>query len=90
MNKVIVVYAAGADEQCELNVEVPVGATLREAIHLSGILSRYPEINLEKSAVGVFSKRAKLEDAVNAGDRVEIYRPLLIDPKEARRARGKR
>lgn len=90
MNKVMVAYAASAEEQVELSVEVPVGATLREAIHLSGVLTRYPEIDLEKSAVGVFSKRAKLDDVVNAGDRIEIYRPLLIDPKEARRAREKK
>lgn len=90
MNKVTVVYAASADEQVELSVEVPVGATLQDAIHASGVLTRYPAIDLAKCAVGVYSKRAKLEDVVQAGDRVEIYRPLLIDPKEARRGRVKR
>lgn len=90
MNRVSVIYAAGADEQCELSVAVPAGATLREAIQQSGILTRYPEIDLTTCAVGIYSKRANLEDVVNAGDRIEIYRPLLIDPKEARRARGKR
>lgn len=90
MNKVIVAYAASAEEQVELSVEVPVGATLQDAIHASGVLTRYPQIDLAKCAVGVYSKRAKLEDVVKSGDRIEIYRLLLIDPKEARRARVKK
>lgn len=90
MNKVIVAFGASADEQVELSVMVPEGATVRAAIEASGVLARYPTIQLEACAVGVFAKRVKLESLVKAGDRVEIYRPLLIDPKEARRARVKK
>lgn len=87
---VSVVYAASPSEQVELTVWLNEGATILKAIEMSGMLQRYPTISLENIAVGVFSKRKKLEDVVNNNDRVEIYRPLLIDPKEARRARALR
>lgn len=87
---VSVVYAASASEQAELTVWLNEGATILKAIEMSGMLQRYPTISLDNIAVGVFSKRKKLEDVVNNNDRVEIYRPLLIDPKEARRARALR
>ena len=50
----------------------------------------YPEINLNENKVGIFSKQRELQDVVQAGDRIEIYRPLLIDPKAARRLRAKK
>lgn len=90
MNRVIVAYAASAEDQVELSVLVPEGATVIAAIEASGVLVRYPCIQLEQCAVGVYSRRVKLEDEVKAGDRVEIYRALVIDPKEARRARVKK
>lgn len=86
--KVEVAYAA-LDRQCLLLVEVPAGSTIREVIYASGILREFPCIDLAKQLVGVFSKRRTLEDTINDGDRIEIYRPLLIDPKEARRAKAK-
>lgn len=90
MNKVLVAYAASAVEQVELTVSVPEDATVRAVILASGLLTRYPEIQLEHAAVGIFAKRVKLDTPVKAGDRVEVYRPLLMDPKEARRARVKK
>jgi putative ubiquitin-RnfH superfamily antitoxin RatB of RatAB toxin-antitoxin module len=85
--RVEVAYAAGPDRQAVIAVEVPDGATVGDAIRASGILARFPEIDLARQAVGVFGRAATLEAPISEGDRVEIYRPLLADPKEARRAR---
>ncbi len=87
--KVEVVYG-GAGEVRIIEQEVRKGATIREAIEQSGILAMYPEINLNENKVGIFSKQRELQDVVQAGDRIEIYRPLLIDPKAARRLRAKK
>ena len=75
-------------KQLLLNVDVVPGATLEEAIRASGILQRCPEIDLAKNKVGVFGKLGKLTDTLYAGDRVEIYRPLIADPKEVRKKRA--
>jgi len=85
--EVEVAYAL-PDEQVLLKVRVAAGATLRDAIDASGILRRFPQIDLARDAVGVFGKVAKLDDRLSAGDRVEIYRPLTMDPKQARRQRA--
>ncbi len=82
--RVEVAYAR-ADRQFVIPVEVDAGATLVDAVNASGILERCPEINLETNRVGVFGKLAKLDRIVRDGDRVEIYRPLIGDPKEIRR-----
>jgi uncharacterized protein len=66
-------------------LEVPAGATLREAIALSGVLQRCPELDLARCGVGVFGRARGLDEPVSPGDRVEIYRPLPQDPKERRR-----
>ncbi|MHB1948366.1 MAG: RnfH family protein [Gammaproteobacteria bacterium] len=81
---------ARPDQQKILSVEVKEGATIEEAIDRSGILEIFPEIDLTKQKVGIFSQIKKLTDRVKEGDRIEIYRPLLIDPKEARRKRAKK
>lgn len=85
----IEVAYASLERQEMLSVQVLPGTTVREAIELSGILQLFPEINLTKQKVGVFSKQRELTDVVRAGERIEIYRPLTIDPKEARRAKAK-
>ena len=82
-----VVYAESETRQEVCHLQVEVGTTLETAIDRSGILEKFPEIDLMNSKVGVFSKIKKLSDKVNEGDRIEIYRPLTIDPKEARRLR---
>lgn len=84
---VTVCYASIA-EQVELLVDVAPNATVIQAINASGILAQFGEIDLQKNQVGIFSRRAKLGDGLQAGDRIEIYRPLTIDPKEARRQRA--
>ena len=70
--------------------EVPANATLKEAIEQSGVLEKYPEIDLDSNKVGVFSRKRELHAPVHAGDRIEIYQPLKVDPKEARRRRAKK
>ncbi|AKE51503.1 RnfH family protein [Kangiella geojedonensis] len=76
------------DKQTLLSVRVKADATIEQIIKDSGILELHPSINLADSKVGVFSKLSKLDDKVHDGDRVEIYRPLLIDPKEVRKQRA--
>ena len=70
------------------SVNLPPGATVREAIESSGVLARYPEIDLAKSKLGVFAKLAKPDSVLRDRDRVEIYRPLIADPKEVRKQRA--
>ncbi|MFN7552292.1 MAG: RnfH family protein [Pseudomonadota bacterium] len=79
---------AGPEGQFLLQVELPAGATLRDAIDASGILARVPALVVDDRHVGVFSKPRSLSSPVAEGDRVEIYRPLKTDPREARRARA--
>ena len=79
---------ARPERQLILVVELDAGATLEQAIHASGMLEKFPEIDLGSNKVGVFGKLAKLDDKLHPGDRVEIYRPLIADPKEARRRRA--
>jgi len=69
-------------------IDCAQGATLGDAIKASGLLAAHPELNLAQLAVGVFSRPRALEEPVHDGDRIEIYRPLLVDPKEARRHRA--
>ncbi len=87
MLSVEVAYAL-VDHQTLLSVQVPKGATVREAIERSGILDSHPEIDLSSNKVGVFGKLAKLDATLREGDRVEIYRPLIADPKEVRKLRA--
>ena len=79
---------ATPEEQVILRLDTAPGVTLRQAIEKSGILTRFPEIDLAVNKVGVFGKAAKLDAVLTAGDRVEIYRPLIADPKEARKRRA--
>jgi putative ubiquitin-RnfH superfamily antitoxin RatB of RatAB toxin-antitoxin module len=69
-------------------VEVAPDATVAEAIEASGVLAQFPEIDLTRNTVGVFSERRVLDDPLRQGDRVEIYRPLIADPKAMRRKRA--
>jgi hypothetical protein len=85
--RVEVAYAL-RDQQALLEVHLKPGATVREAIDASGILRRFPQIDLERDKVGVFGKLKPLDAPLRPGDRVEIYRPLLADPKEVRRLRA--
>ncbi len=76
------------NKQTLLSLEVEQGTTLEQAIVQSGILSDYPQIDLSKDKVGIFSKFAKLDTVLREKDRVEIYRPLIADPKAVRKQRA--
>jgi putative ubiquitin-RnfH superfamily antitoxin RatB of RatAB toxin-antitoxin module len=76
------------EKQVILGVDVAVDATIEEVIRMSGILEQFPGIDLGKNKVGVFGKPGQLSDTLQAGDRVEIYRPLIADPKEVRKKRA--
>mgnify|MGYP000396840234 CR=1 FL=1 len=82
-----VAYALPDDQQI-FTLEVADGTTLEEAVRRSGVLERYPEIDLATNKVGIFGKLNKLDYVLRAGDRVEIYRPLIADPKEVRKQRA--
>ena len=83
----IEVAYARPDRQILIPLAMGAGATVEEAIHCSGVLQNFPEINLDVNKVGIFGKRVKLNARLRTGDRVEIYRPLPVDPKEMRRQR---
>jgi len=90
-NKIQVEVAyAKRDEQVIIPLDVDAGTTLEQAIQLSGILEQYPEIDLTKNKTGIFGKIAKADTELREMDRVEIYRPLIADPKESRRKRAEK
>lgn len=89
MMQIELIYAI-PDNQELIQLEVEQGCTVEQVIQQSGIVSRYPEIVLTEASVGIFSKPVALQQELNPNDRVEIYRPLTIDPKEARRQRAKK
>ena len=82
--RVEVAYAE-PDAQTIVDVALPAGATIREAIEAGQLIHEYPDMDPERHGVGVWSKLKKLDDVLRDGDRVEIYRPLKADPREVRR-----
>lgn len=82
-----VVYAL-PHEQTLLMLEVPQTSTIADAVKLSGLLEKYPEIDLVKGKFGLFGKLSKVDTVLREKDRVEVYRPLIADPKEVRRKRA--
>jgi hypothetical protein len=75
-------------QQVILPVKVPVGTNAEAAIQASGVLAKFPEIDLAVNKIGVFGKLSKLDAELRHLYRVEIYRPLIADPKEVRRQRA--
>lgn len=84
-----VVYAEPF-KQLILEVVVEMGSTVEQAILSSGMLKRFPQIELSESKVGIWNRTCKLTDEPKDGDRIEIYRPLIADPKEVRRRRAEK
>ncbi len=82
-----VVYC-GRDRQWIVDVEVPQGSSLRDAVVASGLPQRVPGLDPDALDLGVFNSPREPHEPVREGDRIEIYRPLAIDPKEARRIRA--
>lgn len=87
--RVEVVYAA-TDRQRQIALEVPVGTRVEAAVRGSGLLEEFTEIDLTRNPVGVFGRLVTLDTPLEDQDRVEIYRPLVISPTEARRLRAQR
>ena len=85
--RVEVVYALPAKQEI-IAIKVAPGTTVRQAIEASGILEKYPEIDIAKNKLGVFAKLTKPDVVLRDRDRVEIYRPLIADPKEVRKQRA--
>ena len=85
----IEVAYATPQKQALVRLRLPPRSTLGQAVERSGLLAEFPEIDLERCKLGVFGRPRKAGDLLEAGDRVEIYRPLIADPKSARRARAK-
>lgn len=71
-----------------VRIKLPEGSSIRQALDVSGLLQKHPQIDLETWKFGVFGKLGKLDTALCDHDRVEIYRPLIADPKEVRRRRA--
>ena len=84
-----VVYGTSSKQDI-LDLSVPENTTVKEAIELSGILSMYEDIDLSVNNVGIWNKVVKLDATVSDLDRIEIYRPLIADPKEVRKLRAER
>jgi putative ubiquitin-RnfH superfamily antitoxin RatB of RatAB toxin-antitoxin module len=82
--KVSVAYATAA-KQAVLSVELPEGATVQQAIEASGILVRFPEIDLTQQKVGIYTKVVPLDAPAPEGARIEIYRPITADPATVKR-----
>lgn len=82
-----VVYAR-AERQDVIPLQLPAGTTLQQAVEQSGLPAKYPEIDPAKGKFGIYSKLAKPDTVLRDRDRVEIYRPLIADPKEVRKQRA--
>lgn len=85
--RVEVVYAL-PERQYLRTVKLEAGSTVEQAIAASGLLALRKDIDLKSNKVGVYSRPVKLADIITDGDRIEIYRPLIADPKELRRQRA--
>lgn len=87
--RVEVVYGL-PERQVLVELHVPDDCTVEQAVQQSNLMKQFPEIDLSSNKMGVFSKPVKRDTRLRPGDRVEIYRPLLIDPKAARLLRAKK
>jgi putative ubiquitin-RnfH superfamily antitoxin RatB of RatAB toxin-antitoxin module len=87
--RVEVVYAL-PERQYLRTVKLEEGSSVEQAVKASGLLELRSDIDLKQNKLGIYSRPVKLTDTVNDGDRIEIYRPLIADPKELRRIRAER
>jgi putative ubiquitin-RnfH superfamily antitoxin RatB of RatAB toxin-antitoxin module len=84
----IEVCYAMSNKQELVRIKLDAGATLQQALEASGLLEKYPEIDLKKNKFGIWNKLSKADAVLRNQDRVEIYRPLIADPKEVRKQRA--
>ncbi len=82
------VVLATPERQQLVAIQVSVGSTVADAIEQSMVLQAFEGFELDPAKVGIFGRKASMTDVLRAGDRVEIYRPLIVDPKESRRQRA--
>lgn len=78
------------DQQLLISLDVDLGTTAEQAVKLSGLLEKFPDIDFTKNKLGIFGKATKVDEILRDKDRVEIYRPLIADPKESRRKRAEK
>jgi uncharacterized protein len=91
MHKLVTVevVCATAERQILRQLSLPAGSTVIQAVEQSGILQQLPELAFDPARLGIYSRRVAPDDVLHDGDRVEIYRPLTLDPKDARRRRAR-
>jgi hypothetical protein len=87
MLRIEVVYAL-PERQKVISLRLPAGSTVQQAVEQSGLLVTHPEVNLAQNKLGIYAKLVKPDATLRDRDRVEIYRPLIADPKEVRRKRA--
>lgn len=87
--RVAIAWSPAEGEAFEVAIELVRGASVLDAIRASGVLERGGEVDISTQSVGIWGRVATLDSLLDEGDRVEIYRPLRINPKEARRRRAK-
>ena len=88
-NEILIEVAyALPEKQLIIPIKIKAGTTAEEAIKISGIAKKFPEIDLTQNQIGIFGKLTQLDHVLRERDRVEIYRPLTADPKEIRRQRA--
>jgi hypothetical protein len=85
--KITLVYSPGPRNVREVNLSLAPSSTVLQAVQASGLLQLFPTLAQQKTVVGVWGRKASLEQTLRENDRVEIYRPLTVDPKVARRER---
>ena len=85
--RIEVVYSEAPQRIERVQLDLPAGARLADALRASGLLTRHPEIDLARQRVGVWGRLCLVDQPLRDGDRVELYRGLQVDPKEARRLR---
>jgi putative ubiquitin-RnfH superfamily antitoxin RatB of RatAB toxin-antitoxin module len=85
--KIEVVYALPHKTEL-IKLDLPEGSTVLQAVEASGLLAKYPDIDVKKNKFGVYAKLAKVDSVLRERDRIEIYRPLIADPKEVRKQRA--
>lgn len=88
--RVTVAYSPGPRQVREWVLDLPPGSGVDQALQASGLVREFPALDLETAALGIWGRRTGLRQVLREGDRVEVYRPLRVDPKVARRERFRR
>jgi uncharacterized protein len=87
--KIAVAFSPGPGAALELSLDLPEAATALDAIRASGLAERFPDVDIGTATIGVWGRPCAPDTLLHEGDRVEVYRPLTMDPNEARRLRAR-